>query len=262
MRKQLEGLINVKNEDLIKLNSEKDKFFSIIAHDLRSPFNTFLGFTEMMVTDLNKMSLSELQKIAGMLNNSAKNLFGLLTNLLEWSIMQRGVTEFNPKNIPVADFINDSIDLYTEQARLKEIEIDINIPENVTVFVDNNMMKTVIRNLLSNALKFSNSGGKIIISAVVSENNTVEIKVKDSGIGMDKDLINDLFKIDKKTSRKGTNNEPSTGLGLYLCKEYVEKQNGKITVLSEEGKGSEFVFSLLRFPSDKAGHLNYPNNEK
>ena len=139
--------------------------------------------------------------------------------------------------------MNEIIEIFLETAEKKEIEIILEISEDIIIMADKAMLETIIRNLLSNAIKFTNKGGQVIISANKLENNLI-ISVKDSGIGMSNDLINDLFRIDIRTRRKGTENEPSTGLGLFLCKEFVEKHNGKIWVISEEGTGSEFVISL------------------
>jgi PAS domain S-box-containing protein len=236
--------IRLKNEELQRINSEKDKFFSIIAHDLRSPFNVFLGFTEIMQTDLQSMSLEDIKVISKKMNSSANSLYGLLTNLLEWSMMQRGITKFNPKSILIAELVRNIINIYKEQITLKEIDIKIMIPDNLSVIADKYMIETVIRNLLSNALKYTPHVGRIIISAKSYGNNTVEVSIKDNGIGMDNDTVKNLFRIDKGTGRRGIDGEISTGLGLIICKGFIEKHNGKISVESEEGKGSRFYFTL------------------
>lgn len=242
-RKEIEEMINQQNEELLRINSEKDKFFSIIAHDLRSPFNGFLGLTELMVSDLNKMTLVDINNIADKLHKNANNLFRLLTNLLEWSKMQRGLTDFKPEKLSVKNIADESIKIFGDTARKKGIIIKEAIPEDIFVNADKSMIETIIRNLVSNALKFTFEGGVVLISAYISDNK-VCISVKDSGIGMSKDIVENLFKIDKQTTRKGTDNEPSTGLGLLLCKEFAEKHDGDICVESEEGKGSEFSIIL------------------
>jgi len=242
-RKQADYEIKQKNEELQRINSEKDKFFSIIAHDLRSPFNGFLGLTEMMVSDLHRMTLDDINSIADKLHKSANNLYRLLTNLLEWSKMQRGMTEFDPEHFSLKTLADDSIKIFYDSAEKKDVEIEEEIPEDILVSADKAMLETIIRNLVSNAIKFTNKGGKVRISAK-SVNDIVEISVKDTGIGMSKNLVDNLFKIDKQTIRKGTDNEPSTGLGLLLCKEFIKKHNGEILVVSEEGKGSEFRVTL------------------
>lgn len=242
-RKKAEAEVRHQKEELEKINSEKDKFFSIIAHDLRSPFTGFLGFTQLMVSDINKMSLSELNKIAFNLHNSANKIYSLLTNLLEWAMMQRGMTVYSPEKLFLKEITDYTINISQESAEGKGVEILNLIEENISVQVDKAMIETVMRNLLSNAVKFTNRGGKVIISAKTLKDK-VEISVKDSGIGMSKEIVIDLFRIDKKTGRLGTEKEPSSGLGLLLCKEFVEKHNGTIRIESEEGKGSEFVVSL------------------
>ncbi|MEI7501529.1 MAG: PAS domain-containing protein, partial [Bacteroidota bacterium] len=236
-RKLAELEIKLKNEELSKINSEKDKFFSIIAHDMRNPFNAFLGFTRMMVEELNTMSLEEIRKIVVSMRKSATNLYGLLENLLEWSMMQRGVIKYTPLSIPLALKIKESIELIIGSAQKKEIEISYNIPAGLSVFADMHMVESVIRNLISNAVKFTPKGGKITVSANYIEGNFIEISVRDTGIGMKKELMNNLFKLDEQTGRKGTEGEPTTGLGLIICKDFVEKHGGKIFVESEEGKG-------------------------
>lgn len=239
--------IKQKNDQLHKINSEKDKFFSIIAHDLRSPFNGFLGLTELMVTDLHNMTLDDINKIAGDLNKSSKNLYRLLTNLLEWSTMQGGSVTFKPESLSLKHITDDSLKIFVEAAKRKKIEIEEHIDEDIIVNADKSMLETIIRNLVSNAIKFSDAGGRVNISASKT-NGSIAISVVDNGIGMSKELVDDLFKIDKQTTRKGTENEPSTGLGLLLCKEFAEKHGGKISVESETGKGSKFTIFL---PSDK-----------
>ena len=235
--------LKTKNEQLEKANAEKDKLFSIIAHDLRSPFTAFLGYTEIMVEDAHKMTSDNLQKIAVSIHNSANNLFRLLTNLLEWSMVQRGLIVFKPETIILSKLISHTLEVFYEIAKKKEIEIITEIPENISVIADVSMFETIIRNLISNALKFTMRGGSVFISAK-EKKGIVEVSVKDSGIGMSKKMVDNLFKINNQMSRPGTEKELSSGLGLLLCKEFVEKQNGKIWVESEEGKGSTFYFSI------------------
>ena len=189
------------------------------------------------------MSKDEIKKYAKSLNLSANNLFRLLTNLLEWSMMQRGVTKFNPSKCSVTDLIGESILLFKEQARNKKIKLAIQIPENTTIYADEQMILAVIRNLISNALKFTSSEGLVTISAIKT-GKFVNISVKDTGIGIGKDILENLFKIDNRSSRKGTDGEASTGLGLILSKEFVEKNGGIICVESEEYIGSKFYFTL------------------
>ena len=243
-RKRAEAEIKMKNAELVKLVAEKDKFFSIIAHDLRSPFNGFLGLTQIIVEDLPEMKLSEIQKIALSLRSSASNLYQLLENLLDWSQFQRGLTSFNPLLLLLKPKIADSIQLVSDQAQKKDIAIVVDIPDDLKVFADRNMLGSAIRNLISNAVKFTLKGGKINITAKRGPGNSVEIAVQDTGIGMDRHMIENLFHVGENISRRGTAGEPSTGLGLILCKDFIEKHGGKIWAESEEGIGSTFFITL------------------
>ena len=242
--KQNEEALKNKTKELHLLNTEKDKFFSIIAHDLKSPFNSFLGLTNMLAEDVQTLTLEQIQKIAESMRKSATNLFSLLENLLEWSLLQRGVTTFSPKSFLFMPKTSESIPSILESSTKKEIEISYNIPENLKVYADEKMVGSIIRNLSSNAVKFTPKGGKITISANQIPNGGIEISVKDTGIGMNQEMVENLFKLDIDTTRKGTDNEPSTGMGLIICKELVEKHGGKLWVESEEGKGSTFYFTL------------------
>ncbi len=243
-RIKAEAEIRQKNEELVRLVAEKDKFFSIIAHDLRSPFNSFLGFTQLMDEDLGTMRFDEIQKIAVILRKSAINLYNLLENLLTWSRIERGVTGFDPCLIPLKQKILESLPSVLETARKKGIIISDDIPENITVFADDNMLHGIIRNLSYNAVKFTHAGGTINISAKPSGGSFIEVSIKDSGIGMSMEMINKLFRIDNQTSRRGTEGEPSSGLGLIICKDFIERNGGRIWVHSEEGKGSTFSFTI------------------
>ncbi len=228
---------------LEKTNSEKDKFFSIIAHDLKNPFNAFLGLTKMMSENINDFELDDITEISKQLYESASNLYKLLENLLEWSRIQRGVTQFNPEYVELDFLVKQNFEIVKEFANQKEIALERNIPDKCEVFCDVPMINTVLRNLISNSIKFTPRKGTVTISATQNDTETI-ISISDTGIGMNQELMSKLFKIDEKVSRNGTEGEQSTGLGLLLCKEFVEKHNGKIWVESEEGKGSSFIFSL------------------
>lgn len=243
-RKLVEEEIKRKNEELQLLNAEKDKFFSVIAHDLRSPFNNLLGFTQLMAEELPTMTLKEIQKIAGSMRESAINLYDLLENLLEWSRLQRGVTTYSPSSVSLMSKISEDLDSTSELAAKKEIDISYDVPEDLIVYADENMLASILRNLSSNAVKFTPKGGNVILNAKPIPNNFVEISVKDTGIGMNKEMVENLFQLGINTSRKGTDKEPSSGLGLIICKEFIEKQGGKIWVESQKGKGSTFYFTL------------------
>jgi PAS domain S-box-containing protein len=243
-RKQAEAEIKLKDEELLKLNVEKDKFFSIIAHDLRGPFCGFLALIQMMAEDLPSLTMAKIQEIVVDLRNSASNLFHLLENLLHWARMQQGLIPIDLKVMDLFPIVNECITLVTEPAKAKGIEIICDIPHDLTVYADSNILQMVFRNLLSNAVKFTNKGGKVNLTAKINDNKSIEISIKDSGIGMSRQMVDQLFRLDVKTNRVGTEGEPSTGLGLMLCKEFIEKHGGKLWVESEEGKGSIFYFTL------------------
>ncbi len=243
-RKKAEEIINLKSCELQKVSAEKDKFFSIIAHDLRGPFNGFLGFTQILVEELPNLTIDEIREMAIDLKTSAINLYRLLENLLEWSLMQRGFTEFKPQSIFLKSKIDECIRSLFELFQKKGIMLEINVPEGMTVIADANMLCSTIRNLASNALKFTKKGGLVTISALPVSDRLVRISIHDSGIGMNRQILDNLFHIDQKTNRLGTDREPSTGLGLFLCKDFVEKNGGDLTVESEEGKGSTFSFTV------------------
>jgi len=243
-RKRSEAEIKTKNEELLKSNTEKDKFFSIIAHDLRSPFNAFLGFTRMMEEELQSLSPDEIREIAVSMRKSANMLFHLLENLLEWSRMQRGLDSFQPVSFSLEDAVLESIHLFSDAAKKKHIAVRQEVPDDVLVTADPHMFESILRNLIFNAIKFTPNEGEIAITAKSIPNNFIEISVSDTGIGMSQDIIKKLFKLNEQTHRKGTEGEPSTGLGLIICKDFIEKHGGTIRIESEEGKGSTFSFTI------------------
>jgi len=243
-RKKAEEELRIKNDQLNAMNAEKDKFFSIVAHDLRGPMNGFLGLTGIMADDIENLSAEELREIATTMRSSAVNIYRLIENLLEWSKMQRGILSFEPQPLFLKSALTKSIELMMDMAAKKGIELLIKIPDHSVVFADIHMLETIVRNLVSNAIKFSFQGDTIEIAAEKTEGNMISVQVKDSGIGIPPELADKLFMLTESTSRKGTEGEPSTGLGLVLCKEFVEKQGGKIRVESQEGAGSCFIFTL------------------
>lgn len=242
-----------KNAVISNINSQKDKFYSIIAHDLKGPFNGFLGLTELMAEDIDNMSTEEIKFAASNMSISAKNLFNLLENLLEWSRMEQNLIPYTPKQYQLESFVLDSIIILRDNASKKEISINTEIPNSLAIFADKNMFQAIIRNIVLNAIKFTHKKGTIYIKAIEELNNII-ITVKDTGIGMSPKIINNLFKIDVKNNRIGTEDEPSTGLGLILCKEFIEKHNGKIWTESEEGNGSTFFIS---FPKTQYEYNDY-----
>ena len=248
VRKNAETNLLIKNEQLLKLNSEKDKFFSIISHDLRGPFSAFLGLSDIIADDLSTMTLNEIQKIAWSMRKSASNLYRLLENLLQWSLMQRGLTTFVPETLLLKQKVSSVLVAVQDLAVKKNIKININILDDMVIFADGNMLDAIIRNLVSNAVKFTTAGGNILVSAKSLPDRSVAISIIDTGIGMDNKMISNLFRLDVNTSRKGTDGELSTGLGLIICKDFIEKHGGQIWVESEEGKGSTFNFSMAGKP--------------
>ncbi len=242
IEEQQKSLITI-NSELKELNGSKDKFFSIIAHDLRSPLSAFVGATELLSEDLLSMDTNKIKKITGSMKRSAKNIYDLLENLLEWSRLMRGVMKFDPNELNLLNAVETGLEVLKPSINKKQLKAVIKIPKRMMVFADINMLNGIIRNLVSNAIKFTPIGGKITVSAE-SINNSIIISVGDSGIGIPEDLKNKIFIVSEKTGRPGTEGEPSAGLGLVLCKEFIQKHGGKIWVESEIDKGTTFKFSL------------------
>jgi signal transduction histidine kinase len=245
-------ILTIKNKEITELNSKlhainasKDKFFSILAHDLRSPFSGFLGLTKIMSENINELSIEDLQEMSKNMQASADNLYKLLDNLLLWSRMQRGAIVCSQEHFDLSMMVKQNVDIAHEFAKQKNIAFINNVNIGTVVLADPSIINTIFRNLISNAIKFTPNGGTIEIGAVAEPSKSfIEVYVKDSGIGMPINMIEKLFKIDESVSRAGTNNEPSTGLGLLLCYEFITIHGGKIWVESEVGKGSTFWFSL------------------
>ncbi len=240
--------MEMQNEELIRINAEKDKFFSILAHDLRGPFSSFLGLTKIFSEGLSDMKQEEAQELANALKDSANSVYHLMENLLEWARMQRGLIEFQPVTVPLLGVIKRSVDSLYEQARHKNQTVTIEIPEEIFVNVDLTMLESTLRNLISNAIKFSYRDGQIMISARVHDGTFIETIITDHGLGMSPGLLDTLFRIDSRSGRLGTEGEPSTGLGLLLCREFIEKNGGKLSAESIEGEGSTFRFTLPLVP--------------
>jgi PAS domain S-box-containing protein len=239
-RKNAELEIRLRNEKLRKVNAEKDKFFSIIAHDLRSPFSAFLGLTEIMTSRLAGMTKTEIQKFVSVMRDSAVNLFKLLENMLDWARMEKGEIPFNPEVHSLQELVVESVKVHQEAAALKSITVSILVADELEVYADKNMLQTVVRNLCSNAIKYTPRGGSICISADTQNHSGVAIAINDTGIGMSEYEVSSLFRIDAKSNRPGTEGESSTGIGLILCKAFIDKHSGKIWVESKEGEGSTF----------------------
>lgn len=243
-RKRTEENIKRKNDELVQANAEKEKFFSIIAHDLKGPFMGFIGLTELMARSIGDIDEAEMQDIAKSLNTTAKNLYELLENLLNWATIKRGHKSFSPQKFNLNDTILEVEEILQNQLTQKGLTLINEVDTNLKLLADRESVKSITRNLISNAIKFTPSGGVILVKTKITEKGMAEISVRDNGIGMPDDIKNNLFRISVKVSRPGTNNEPSTGLGLVLCKELVEKHGGGISVDSTEGEGSIFTFTL------------------
>lgn len=242
----LNSQLSESERELRNLNASKDKFFSIIAHDLRSPFTSLIGLSGIMVNDCDTLNNEEIRSFATGINKSAKNVFNLLENLLQWSRIQTGGMEFHPIKVDLYEVVEQASSLLLGNAVKKNIELLSEIQLGSFIYADKNMISSVVQNLTSNAVKFTNSGGTIKISAIELE-STYEISISDSGIGINEKDIQKLFRIDVHHTTVGTGNEKGTGLGLVLCKELIEKNNGTISVESQPGKGSIFRFTLPKF---------------
>jgi PAS domain S-box-containing protein len=233
------------NYELKKLNATKDKFFSILAHDLLSPFTSLLGYSELLNNEVESLSKQEIREFAGDINLVAHKSHNLLENLLSWSSIQSDRIQFRPKTIALHPIVEDIILLSRGNANSKEITLFNEVNKEVSVFADFNMLNAILRNLISNAIKFTNSGGKISVG-VDEIDDYYELSVADTGVGMTEEDKNKLFKIDVHHSEIGTNNEKGTGLGLVLCAEFVAKHGGKISVDTHLGIGSKFIFTLKK----------------
>ena len=231
------------NHKLQELNTTKDKFFSIIGHDLRNPFNNIISLSKMLDsgTVMNKPEF--LQKNIQVIQRSAENAYNLLDNLLNWARSQTGIMSFHHEKIPLQLIINNAFEATMTMAQKKQITITIIAGENHMVMADANMINTVLRNMMTNAIKFTAAGGNITLQTEIVQNKA-RILVKDDGIGIESQRIANLFNITERNSQPGTNNEPGTGLGLILCKEFIEKHGEDIMIESIENKGSVFSFTL------------------
>jgi PAS domain S-box-containing protein len=231
-------------EELKYLNATKDKFFSIIAHDLKNPFHSILGATDLMIQKYDEWDSEKQKMFLKNVHEVADQGYNLLTNLLEWSRSQTGRLNLQFMELNLNDLVRENFKLLKNLADEKNITFINTVPENMTVQADMNSIKTVLRNLFSNALKFTEQGGEVKVYSV-KEKEKIKVSVQDSGIGMDDEQADKLFRIDQNQSTKGTNNEKGTGLGLILCKEFVEKNGGEIWVESKKGTGTTFHFTLF-----------------
>jgi|AntAceMinimDraft_15_1070371.scaffolds.fasta_scaffold21749_2 PAS domain S-box-containing protein len=241
--KKVELALKESETRLRESNHTKNKLFNIIAHDLRSPFNAILGFSSLILENHTQYDEKEREKYIKVINNSAKQAFCLLDNLLNWARTQTGKFVFNPKKQSLDKILKEVKKLNKNNARMKNIKLSYSLLEDINIYVDYDMMEIILRNLISNAIKFTHKNGEVTIKTEQDKDNVI-VSISDTGIGMSQEKVQKIFDIGEKISTAGTENEKGTGLGLILCKEFVEKHGGEIWVESEIEKGSKFIFSI------------------
>ncbi len=242
-QKKAEKQLTQSKEKLSELNTTKDKFFSILAHDLKSPFSHIMSLIELLINKIEDYDKPKIERMLNLIHDSSVKTYKLLDNLLTWSRAQSGKLEYEPEKIQLSETVSSTTDFLEPQSNNKKITVVIHIPDDLYVYADRDMLDFIFRNFISNAIKFTRQGGKIEINAQPKAQK-IEIIIKDTGVGMDVETLNDLFRIDKTNSKKGTDGEEGTGLGLILCKEFINLHKSTIQVESTQGKGSVFKFSL------------------
>jgi len=235
--------LKIANNRLHELNATKDKFFSIIAHDLRTPFSSIIALSEMLVQFIKEKNYDGIEEYAALIEQSSNQAMDLLSNLLGWARSQTGRIEYKPEKLNLSHLLDETAQMFDQIAMPKNIVIKRNYSQNTEVFADKQMISTVLRNLISNAIKFTRPGGEISLK-VNTEKDEPIVSVGDTGVGISPERLNKLFRIEYNESTYGTANEKGTGLGLILCNEFVIKHGGRIWAESEAGKGSAFFFSL------------------
>lgn len=243
--KRIEVSLKESNEELKKLNSTKDRFFAIIAHDLRNPFQSLLSTSELLATEIETLSHEDIALFSQGLHNNLTKFYGLLENLLNWSMMQKNMLEYKLTSIDLYDIVNRIIEISNQNALKKNISLSNNVDKGTLVMADVDMLRSVIQNLILNAIKFTQMEGRVIVSSV-DKGGFVEVSVQDTGIGIDPEKSSKLFNFETIFTTNGTAGEKGTGLGLPLCKEFIERNGGKIWIESELGKGSKFTFTLRK----------------
>jgi signal transduction histidine kinase len=242
-RKNAEELLAKQTKELLEVNATKDKFMSIIAHDLKSPFNAIIGFSDLMLKNFDQLDQDTFLKGLQTIESASTHAYKLLENLLIWSQNQTGKSQFNPEKLNLKAQINESLKMVESAAISKKIEISVSVRKDLYVFADKNMFDSILRNLISNAIKFSFKGGRIKVSATKFETE-IQISVSDKGIGISPERQSAIFEIDKYTNTSGTENELGTGLGLILCKDFIAQHKGKIWIESTPQAGTLVSFSL------------------
>ena len=225
------------------LNANKDKFFSLIAHDLKSPFNALIGYSDFIQTEFNDLTREEIYEGNGHINKAAKNIYMLLENLLHWSGYIPVAFHISRQLFLLYNLGKKVVELYQKNAESKNIKLVLKFDKFAEIYADENMIYTVLRNLVSNAIKFTGNGGKVILSTKITPEQT-EFSVEDNGLGISEEDYEKMFRLDLSHSTRGTNNEKGTGFGLILCKELIEKNGGTLSVITEKGAGSTFTISL------------------
>lgn len=243
---QLESLVDENRKKLNEVVATNAKFLSLVAHDLRNPFNSIIGILDLLDESFDDYSKTEIKKLIKIANNSAIRTLSLLDNLLQWSVSQNAEKSFNPVKINLRELIINEFESFNASASQKQITMDHSVDFNLHVTADLQMAKTIFRNLISNAIKYTKPSGSIFISTKEGK-RFVEIEVQDDGVGISENTQKKLFKIDEFHSTLGTNNEQGTGLGLLFCKEFVGLHGGKIWTESQPGKGSKFKFTLPHY---------------
>lgn len=236
-------------QDLEEANTTKDRFFSIIAHDLKNPFNGLLGLSELLIRHYDRFDDEKRKKLLNDIKNVSELTFKLLQNLLDWSRMQTGKMQWVPEELDLYYLVEENIALHKTNAESKQINLYSTVPKDTPVYADRSMIVTVIRNLISNAIKYTRAGGDVKVSSKTTC-GFEKVMVSDTGLGMSVSDMDKLFRIDVHSSRPGTEKEPGTGLGLILCKEFVEKNRGRISADSEPGKGSDFTFTIMKMKNE------------
>lgn len=233
------------NTQLEALNASKDKFFSIIAHDLKSPFAGLLVVANLIKENIERWDKDKILHFADQLQESVDTLYAFIENLLTWARFQQGMMEYHPRHVNLQYIVARNVALLIQNAQQKQITLNNSVQEPIQVSIDEHMIDAVIRNLVSNAIKFTYPGGTIEISAA-GDKNKVTLAVSDTGVGMTEKIMTNLFQIDAKTRQVGTKGEQGTGLGLILCKEFIDRHGGNIQVESEVGRGSTVKVTLPR----------------
>ena len=235
--------LDKQKKELEELNATKDKFFTIIAHDLKNPFNTVIGLSELLIERYDTYDSNKIKEFIRQIHKFSNNAYNLLEDLLKWAKSQTGRIEVKPEKVDIFELAIENMNLFQENADKKGVKIDTNVKMNLFAFIDRNMITTVLRNLISNSIKYTNKGDNINIEAKYI-NKHIEISVTDNGIGIPEKNIDKIFRIDSDISTQGTANEAGTGLGLIISREFVEKNGGTINVKSKEGNGAQFMFTV------------------